>query len=186
MELPREAGTGLPFRSSALYNARSFRADSSAGRALRSQCRGREFDPPSVHQIQKARHCSGLFHACPNPQCWRGFRVSCEKGRQPRHPCFGWFFSLPVLCFCENPFSHAAYKNQWVARERFGLSLGRRGRQWSNGHRSVSSRCFSRQHPRYSERALVRPSLPPAQTLALATAGLPGHRTFGLCRDNRR
>jgi hypothetical protein len=27
------------------------RADSSAGRALRSQCRGREFDPPSVHQI---------------------------------------------------------------------------------------------------------------------------------------
>ena len=25
------------------------RADSSAGRALRSQCRGREFDPPSVH-----------------------------------------------------------------------------------------------------------------------------------------
>jgi hypothetical protein len=48
----------LPFRAGSHYNARSFRADSSAGRALRSQCRGREFDPPSVHQefLAKTAH----------------------------------------------------------------------------------------------------------------------------------
>ena len=57
----------LPFRAGSHYNARSFRADSSAGRALRSQCRGREFDPPSVHQefLAKTAHytlqCDALF-----------------------------------------------------------------------------------------------------------------------------
>ena len=59
------------------YNCR-LRADSSAGRAPRSQCGGREFDPHSVHHIPVRRRPakartpreikgSGLFHVRSSP-----------------------------------------------------------------------------------------------------------------------
>ena len=72
----------LPFRTAPHYNARSFRADSSAGRALRSQCRGREFDPPSVHQefqFRTAHHtakCRALF-------CFRLSEAQFGKWQRP-------------------------------------------------------------------------------------------------------
>ena len=45
----RRAQKGLFSRKNRRYNARLTWADSSAGRAPRSQCGGREFDPHSVH-----------------------------------------------------------------------------------------------------------------------------------------
>ena len=52
-----------------------FRGCSSAGRALRSQCRGQEFDPPHLHQVLKTR----------GPISVLGFFVVCTapKNRQP-------------------------------------------------------------------------------------------------------
>ena len=42
------------------------RGGSSAGRALRSQCRGREFDPPPLHHVFPKRPVqTGLLLLCP-------------------------------------------------------------------------------------------------------------------------
>ena len=40
------------------------RGGSSAGRALRSQCRGREFDPPPLHHHTNARRSPGTVSSC--------------------------------------------------------------------------------------------------------------------------
>ncbi len=52
----------LPYFSPPASGHIRIRGRSSAGRASRSQCEGREFDPPRLHQITQGRTLSGLFH----------------------------------------------------------------------------------------------------------------------------
>ena len=84
---------------------------SSAGRALRSQCRGREFDPPSVHHFTKVRHCSGLFLFCLRASTCGAFGGRAKGGHRTKCSISGLssFFVLSVLCFCEGRPSHAAF-----------------------------------------------------------------------------
>jgi hypothetical protein len=72
---------------------------SSAGRALRSQCRGREFDPPPLHhRIPKV---SGKFFSRPFflspifPCCSRG-TLSSLLYWSVRHDCFFYLISLVI------------------------------------------------------------------------------------------
>ena len=44
----------------------SKRAASSAGRALRSQCRGQGFEPPAVHQLSFANEAAAIASSCCN------------------------------------------------------------------------------------------------------------------------
>jgi hypothetical protein len=53
---------------------------------------------PQHHQESKARRRSGLFHACPKRQCWRGFPDMCEGRQQHKTPDFGGFSALCALC----------------------------------------------------------------------------------------
>ena len=62
-----------------------FRGCSSAGRALRSQCRGQEFDPPHLHQIFRTRgpiSVLGFFVVCESFKSCQ-LDVRCEA-----KPCF--------------------------------------------------------------------------------------------------
>ncbi len=75
---------------------------SSAGRASRSQCEGREFDPPPLHHYSKNQQFSIVFFR-PFPQCWRGFGPCCDGRRRPGQPRGGRFFVLsshPFSSFC--------------------------------------------------------------------------------------
>src|SRR5690349_14011414 len=57
------------------------RGRSSAGRASRSQCEGREFDPPQLHQnLRKAASDRGCFHASPGPRDARNAHDALDDG----------------------------------------------------------------------------------------------------------
>ena len=69
---------------------------SSAGRARRSQCRGREFDPPRLHHpIPKGRLHAGPFSF----RGWRGAtRPVCWSGNQQQPCCRSRSQSLGSFC----------------------------------------------------------------------------------------
>lgn len=70
---------------------------SSAGRASRSQCEGREFDPHPLHQSPKVRGCSALFPSRTNAT-FAGFCCRLRRRRFAKNPDFGSFSALCALC----------------------------------------------------------------------------------------
>ena len=84
---------------------------SSAGRAPRSQCGGRGFDPLSVHHFKMVRQRSGLFLFCLRANAGGAFWVRTKGGHRAKCSISGLtsFFVLSVLCFCEGRPSHAPF-----------------------------------------------------------------------------
>ncbi len=101
--------TGRPHTANVEYAI--LRGRSSAGRASRSQCEGREFDPPRLHQLNKhSDHGIGPpFHRLRYPCCADapGGRVSAQKKREPmgstlfqlrlQRPPNGADYSIPIV-----------------------------------------------------------------------------------------